>query len=439
MPTRDLSVVKTALIDFFKARLTNKATKISTRTDVRAACGLKSDSKWRALAKAINSLPSIVAAKLRISEGDLLEAKSVGEILKRLRAASLVSARSGKLTVAKPISTSPIVVKTDNEGAQYAVWYGTNRKPIDAKAPNRGYSNERDDTTHYGKCIVSVPKSHKIGSIGSSWWKRLLSRTDDRLKITDVSELNEDAFWASAREHLAKVAPGRRDVVIFVHGYNVSFSAAALRAAQVGFDLSIEGVMAFFSWPSQGILKGYISDEATIEASEVSLADFIEKFASEGRRVHLIAHSMGNRGVLRAVNRIEGTAKRRKALFGQIILAAADVDAGTFKNLCDSYVRSSSRATLYVSPKDRAVEASRWLHDFPRAGLLPPVMIVPGIDTINVVNSDISMLGHGYVAESRNVLQDMHALITAGTPPEKRFALQRTKTSDNEPYWIIGK
>jgi hypothetical protein len=30
------------------------------------------------------------------------------------------------------------------------------------------------------------------------------------------------------------------------------------------------------------------------------------------------------------------------------------------------------------------VETSKWLHDYPRAGLLPPVTIAEGIDTVNV-------------------------------------------------------
>src|SRR5258707_9782843 len=82
--------------------------------------------------------------------------------------------------------------------------------------------------------------------------------------------------------------------------------------------------------------------------------------------------------------------------FDQIILAAADVDADTFRNLCAAYARVSRRTTLYVSSRDLAVEASRWLHTFPRAGLLPPIVVVPGIDTINVTNADLTALGPAY-------------------------------------------
>jgi esterase/lipase superfamily enzyme len=324
--------------------------------------------------------------------------------------------------------------------SEYVVWYGTNRSPRNPGNSRSGYSSKRDTTVHYGSCRVNIPDSHKIGSLGSPWWKRLVTWTDDRLGLLDVTEVSGRNFWQNVCLHLGGVS--ERHAVIFVHGYNVSFENAALRAAQIGFDLSVKGTMAFFSWPSQGRLQGYMADEATIEASESTIGDFMVDFAtkSEADAVHIIAHSMGNRGVLRAVSRIADRARQRTGVpFGQIILAAADVDADHFRNLCAAYKQVSRRTTLYVSTRDRAVEASYWLHDFPRAGLMPPICIVPGIDTINVANVDLTLLGHGYVGEARDVLQDMHQLITHNSPPEKRFGLRQGETDAGERFWIIGQ
>ena len=286
-----------------------------------------------------------------------------------------------------------------------------------------------------------IPQSHKIGSIGSPWWKRLLTLTDDRLRLLSVNEFEQSAYWSGIAAQLAAIDRDERGALIFVHGYNVSFEDAALRAAQIGFDLSVKGAMAFFSWPSQGSTRGYPADEATIEASEGVIADFMTDSAenSGAAVVHIIAHSMGNRGVLRAVNRIAAQAQRRTGKpFGQIILAAADVDADVFRQLSTAYAQVASRTTLYVSKRDLAVEASRWLHNFPRAGLMPPTLVLPGIDTINVTNVDLTMLGHGYVADARDVLIDMHALITQGAPPDKRFGLREAQNEDGQRYWLIG-
>jgi esterase/lipase superfamily enzyme len=294
---------------------------------------------------------------------------------------------------------------------------------------------------HHGLCRVFIPESHKIGSIGSPWWKRLLTFSNDRLRVLGISELEQAAYWSGITAHIAALAADERNALIFIHGYNVSFEEAALRAAQIGFDLSIKGAMAFFSWPSQGSLDGYPADEATIEASEGVIADFMTDFADRtgATAVHVIAHSMGNRGVLRAVNRIAVNAQHRSEKpFGQIILAAADVDADTFRQLSAAYAEVASRTTLYVSERDRAVEASRWLHGFERAGYMPPTLVVPGIDTINVTGIDLTMLGHGFVYEARAVLTDMHTLIRRGTPPEQRFGLREATNEGGDRFWLIG-
>jgi esterase/lipase superfamily enzyme len=347
---------------------------------------------------------------------------------------SLVTAKKG---VRSPGSNRKVL-----DDADYRVWFGTNRKLDYVKDGTPVFSNSRGTENQYGYCRVFIPKSHKIGSTGSTWWERFKSGADDRLKIIATRRMAEARYWKSISSRLARLEPDDRAAVIFVHGYNVSFENAALRAAQIGFDLSIKGAMAFFSWPSQGHFKRYSADEATIEASEPFITEFIEDFVtrSGARSVNIIAHSMGNRGVLRAINRIASKAQRHTgALLGQIILAAADVDADTFRNLSHAYRQVAQRTTLYVSSKDLAVEASRWLHNFPRAGLLPPIMIAQGIDTINVTNADLTKLGHGYVANCRGVLEDMHRLLIHDAPPDRRFGLRPAETETGERYWEIGR
>jgi esterase/lipase superfamily enzyme len=148
---------------------------------------------------------------------------------------------------------------------------------------------------------------------------------------------------------------------------------------------------------------------------------------------------MGNRGLLRAIDRIASKAAVQAAVpFNQIVLAAADVDHDTFRNLAVAYQRVAKRTTMYVSAKDRAVGVSRWLHDYPRAGFTPPILVVPGIDTINVSNLDLMGFGHGYVAEARDLLQDMHRLIRNGSPPGQRFGLKKAVTEDGATYWVVG-
>jgi hypothetical protein len=68
---------------------------------------------------------------------------------------------------------------------------------------------------------------------------------------------------------------------------------------------------------------------------------------------------------------------------------------------------------------------------------MPPICIAPGIDTIGVTNVDVTLLGHGYVGDAREVLTDIHTLITTGSPPERRFGLHEQRTDHGEQYWLI--
>ena len=332
---------------------------------------------------------------------------------------------------------------TKAKATLYPLWFGTNRKPVDINDISQGFSKDRDEQLHYGICQVAVPESHKIGSTGSPWWQRLLSSTDDRLKLQSESlkVLDEIIFWDSVQKALQEHEPDENSALVFIHGFNVSFEDAALRAAQIGFDLQVPGIMAFYSWPSQAKLMGYTADEATIEASEQYIAEFLLNLAQKTKidkidKIHIIAHSMGNRGLLRAMQRILAQVQAAsKVPFGQIVLAAPDVDPDLFRDLAKAYHTLAERTTLYVSSKDKALSLSGIIHDYPRVGFFPPVTVVEGIDTVQVSKIDLTFLGHGYFADARILLEDIRDLLIHNTPPNKRDGRLEPSTHGN--YWII--
>jgi esterase/lipase superfamily enzyme len=319
----------------------------------------------------------------------------------------------------------------------YEVWYGTNRKE---KILNT-FDNDFGTKLHFGKCKVSIPKGHKFGSIGSSplkrWLQRLVSGTDDKLDLLRLTPLSADDFEKGINLHLAKHDATERIVLIFIHGYNVKFRDAAIRAAQIGFDLKIPGAMTLFSWPSKADLHGYIADADSIAASETFLVDFINRVskAAGNAKVNIIAHSMGNLGLIRALAHGYADGRLRDLRFGQIFLAAPDIDVNLFKQLAKVYRLCSERTTLYISAGDRALSASRLVHFNQRTGYAPPVTIVAGIDTVETSQIDVGFLGHGYYAAAAPVLYDMATLVRHNTSPNKR-GLTSAKTVEGE-YWLI--
>lgn len=136
---------------------------------------------------------------------------------------------------------------------------------------------------------------------------------------------------------------------------------------------------------------------------------------------------------------VQETANSRRVPFGQIFLAAPDVDSDVFRQLAGAYTRAAKRTTLYVSSRDRALAASGIVHDYPRAGYNPPLTILSGIDTVEVSNIDLTFLGHGYYADARDFLHDIHALMLNDEMPIKRMGLQAAKTDEGEEYWVIAK
>ncbi|RQV59091.1 alpha/beta hydrolase [Burkholderia cenocepacia] len=330
--------------------------------------------------------------------------------------------------------------QSSDQPVLYPVLYGTNRKPVygpSNKVPAT-YAGERDRKLHYGRVFVSIPKHHRIGSQGS-WWGTMTG-TDPFLRIERIDEMaDRDAFLALARRALGSVT-GPQDgyVVVYVHGYNNSFDDAAIRAAQLGADLDIPpNHMMLFSWPALHDVLKYTIDEATIDASEIFLRQFLIDVAAhvaQGRKIHLIAHSMGNRALLRVVDALATDPATSSIKFGQIILAAADVDRELFGTLGGSYVKSSDRTTVYLSPYDFAVGlSSNVVHDYPRVGCGDkPQVDVPGIaNVVSTLPDDFP--SHGYFGDTSLILADVKNLLLRNTPARSSAGWARFPT-----YWQVG-
>lgn len=327
-----------------------------------------------------------------------------------------------------------------DEGVVYPVWFGTNRKPA---AEGDGFTSQRHDRTTRGRVEVHVPEAHRFGETGSGFWRRLLrfDFRNDRLRVQRVEKLERDPFFAEIHEAMqaARDEGEAPHALLFLHGFNVTFEEAAIRAAQIGFDLKVTGATAFFSWPSRGSVAAYLADEASIEASERAITDFLVDFTAHcgAEQTHVIAHSMGNRGLLRALQRIAANAETRgKVRFAQVLLAAPDVDRDLFLDLARLYPLHAERTTLYASDGDLAVHLSARLHDAPRAGYYTPYTVAPDVDTVAVPNFDVDLLGHSYFAQAEALLHDIHDLMRHNEAPDQRQRIEPAK-HERATFWRL--
>lgn len=346
-----------------------------------------------------------------------------------------------------PVDPTPSLTEpaADEKGKYVRVWFATNRAMTDPADATKGFSALRDPDDkkmHIGSVVCYVPFSRPVGTLGSSWVARQLKGEDDRIRVAElIVDSDESYYYLQMKRRLARAPENERSILLYIHGYKNSFENAALRAAQLAVDLDVPGLTAFYSWPSRGELSGYTADEAAVETAERHLTTYITKLSSEtgATNIHIIAHSMGNRLLARTMHRVlsKSAANKNSVKFGQIVLAAPDMDLSTFRDLAEVYPAISNRTTLYVSKKDMALESSAWVHSYPRAGYAPPVAIVPGIDTIEVTQVDVSALGHGYVAEAKSVLADVAELLRTGKQPHERVWLHPSKTDTGDAFWLM--
>ena len=76
--------------------------------------------------------------------------------------------------------------------------------------------------------------------------------------------------------------------------------------------------------------------------------------------------------------------------------------------------------------------ASKKIHGNPRAG--EPLLLVPGMDTIDASAIDTDFLAHSYFSDNWLLLSDIHALIFKDDPPDNRFGLREMQHADGKYY-----
>ncbi|GAA0626183.1 hypothetical protein GCM10009422_23680 [Brevundimonas kwangchunensis] len=281
----------------------------------------------------------------------------------------------------------------------------------------------------------------------------------DILDEPDILKTGGGQFMEDLRQAMA--GGPRCDTLVFIHGFNVSFTGALQAGALLAQSLTVADHplnIVVFSWPSDGAAvpwMSYYSDREDARASGPAIARAFLKFRDYvlalnaqdycQRRVHLLAHSMGNyvlRQALKALIHKERDSLTR--LFDQILMAAPDEDDDSFEH--DDKLRLLPRigrqVTVYFNPNDKGLTVSnrtkanpdRLGSDGPRlVDLLPKKVEL--VDCRVVAGDADPFVEHSYYLRSQAVIDDMSALM-AGDPVEdipNRTFIERTRA------WRLGK
>jgi esterase/lipase superfamily enzyme len=210
-------------------------------------------------------------------------------------------------------------------------------------------------------------------------------------------------------------------------------------AAELQRDLAGAAAVVMFSWPANGRPTDYVMDLADVEWSMPFLADFLNALGDRlGREnVHLVAHSLGSRGVIQALERLRAD-QGEQAVMGRLVLLAPDFDSQTFIERLPRLAPMVARITLYASSNDTPLKASRQLSGYPRLGEAGEFLtVVAGVETIDVSPvGRYQILGHEYFHYHPLVSADLVRLLTRGEPAAQRPGL-RAKAQGGMQYWEI--
>jgi esterase/lipase superfamily enzyme len=311
-------------------------------------------------------------------------------------------------------------------------------------ATNRAAQGPTTDWHSYGAEIVS-PMDPSLVTYAAAFVEGTDLLVEGSGTIMAISHAQSSGFEAGVARDI--VGSGK-NILVFIHGFANSFFNAITRAAFNREWFAASGVAAAdttviaFSWPSLGKLiaapphllpDDYLRDQRQAGQSGFHIASFfanlqpmLAQIRAQGRRVFLLAHSMGNFALQAAVEAWFMHGKPAAVLFDDTFLAAADERFDSFELPMEARLgrlaELTPRISIYYSVRDIALFLSfavnlltRLGHEGPKhkadATHYPAARFrMPDcaeVDDYNLVNPPDA--SHQYYRRSRKVRADITA------------------------------
>ncbi len=289
----------------------------------------------------------------------------------------------------------------------------TLRNHTGSKAP-KSYYGEGRSTRKAGICKVSQTELSFLSSAAEVAPFRI---PEEILRVSGLTEMPEDMLWDRFVTRVGAANP-----ILYVHGYYVDFEKGCRRATVFQKNTGLEGQLLLFSWPSDGSLINYASDEVDLYWSVPDIAATILEMRDRfpGRKLNLVGHSLGSRGLFLALYDL--SSRHADLDIGHVVLLAPDIDFGIFEKLLPRVRGLADSITVYTAASDRPLALSRQVHGYPRLGESGnDVEALAGVEVIDVSDLPVmSATGHLYHVYNPDVGSDLNQLLT-----EDRLAGER--------------
>ena len=315
-----------------------------------------------------------------------------------------------------------------NVGTPQTIFAATTR----ARDSEGRFGYRRSELLSFLQLTVSIPPNRKPGSLKFGY-----DDPDPRREFAMAGREilpSEAAFETRLRQALRAQPPGRREVTVFVHGYNATQSETAFRAAQLVHDLKVPGVTVIYSWPSRGRALGYVYDNDSMLFARNGLEQLLRSLSDAGfGQINLVAHSLGSALSVETIRQIDfqqpGWPARN---LGGVLLMSPDIDVEVFRQQMSRLKKVPQPFIVLVSRKDRALSLSALLRgdrDRARLGTIDTVAEIADlpIDVIDVTAfSDDAESTHFVLASSPSLIALLGDTRALGSTfrPESRSVLE---------------
>lgn len=331
------------------------------------------------------------------------------------------------LELAEPVEKSQVASRGREKIALQEIFYATNRQ---AAVDQQGlyFTGERSlqQQLTYGKATISFPAGHQRFQIESPLLSlSFFEDAEEHVLIKSVAKISQSDFFTKINSHPRSADdPWDDSIIVYIHGFNVSFNNAVLRAGQLAFDYQFPGVPLLFSWPSDGELTAYASDREDATWSVRYLVTLLDELKTKhpNTPIHLIAHSMGNQVLLGALQQLALQSPDASGWFKSAVLAAPDFDQQLFGyQMASSVLPLVDNWAVYASENDTALMVSETVNSVARLG--QPHIAVAGVELIDASTLDVNLWSvpqtHSYYATQQPVADDI-ALMLQGIPASER-------------------
>lgn len=258
------------------------------------------------------------------------------------------------------IDNPEVPVASVAEATQHEVFIMTTRE--DSDVVGALFSSLRADELGFAKVEVSVPPIHQVGEV--EYPRSLPPDPRKHFAIVEPTVFQTDgAFLSALNAELRQRPANKREVLFFVHGYNMSTSDAILQVGQFVEDSGFNGVPILFTWASAAQVSRYVYDlNSALVARPLLLdaADVVNK--SIATDFYLFAHSMGSFLTMETIVSADQSGRyNQTGRLQGIVLASPDIDFDLFRTQLAQTNLQHERFFVLVSQDDGALRASRLL------------------------------------------------------------------------------